>query len=382
MPVFWVLTTIALGLGVASLRGDARRNRFVAERLKQPAPADPPPATVIVPVKGPEEGLAENLASLARLDYPDYELIVVARAREDIPAGVVPPSARVVLAGDGDPATGEKINNLLAAVREARPVSRLFAFADSDGRAAPGWLKALAAGLEEQGAGASTGYRWHVPERARFWPLVRAVWNGVVAGELGPSARFAWGGAMAIRRDTFYAARVPEFWRGSVSDDYSLTAAVHAAGLRVAYAPGAYVASVDGTGGREFLRWIVRQMAITRTQDPQLWAKAFAGHLLYCGAYVAALAALLQGRLAGLAALGVIFGLGMIKGANRLALGRMALPHHAAWFDRHGWVHVWWVPLATWVWMYSLAVSAFTKTIEWRGRRYRLYAPGAGKAQT
>jgi hypothetical protein len=67
----------------------------------------------------------------------------------------------------------------------------------------------------------------------------------------------------------------------------------------------------------------------------------------------------------------------MIKGANRLALGRMVLPGYQEWFRRHGWVHVWWVPLATWVWMYSLVVSAFTSTFEWRGRRYRLSARGA-----
>ena len=44
-------------------------------------------ATVIVPVKGEDAGLAENLEALAELDYPDYELFVVARAEEDIPEG-------------------------------------------------------------------------------------------------------------------------------------------------------------------------------------------------------------------------------------------------------------------------------------------------------
>ena len=38
------------------------------------------PVTLIVPVKGYDEGLRENLAALAALDYPDYELIVAAHA--------------------------------------------------------------------------------------------------------------------------------------------------------------------------------------------------------------------------------------------------------------------------------------------------------------
>ena len=144
MIVFWILTVIALGLGIFSLRGDSKRNRMIADRLSQPPLADPPPATIIVPVKGPDEGLRENLASLADQDYPDFELIVVARAIEDVPPGVLPWQARLILAGDGDPQTGEKINNLLVAVGRARETSQLLAFADSDGQANPGWLLALA----------------------------------------------------------------------------------------------------------------------------------------------------------------------------------------------------------------------------------------------
>ena len=53
-------------------------------------PARLPPASVIVPVKGEDEGLRENLAALASLDYPDYELIVAARSAADIPPGVLP----------------------------------------------------------------------------------------------------------------------------------------------------------------------------------------------------------------------------------------------------------------------------------------------------
>lgn len=49
-----------------------------------------------------------------------------------------------------------------------------------------------------------------------------------------------------------------------------------------------------------------------------------------------------------------------------------ALPEYEAWFRRHAWVHVVWVPLATWIWLVRLAASAFGHTIEWRGYRYGL----------
>ena len=65
---------------------------------------------------------------------PDYELMVVAHSAEDIPPGVLPARAKVVLAHGDDPNTGEKVQNLQAAVRAARRQSDILAFADSDGR--------------------------------------------------------------------------------------------------------------------------------------------------------------------------------------------------------------------------------------------------------
>ncbi len=373
---FWCFAGPALLLGLLSLRGERRRAAYVISAARVPPVHAEARSTVIVPVKGLEEGLAENLASLASLDYPDYELIVVARAVEDIPGGVVPAQARVVVAGEGDPETSEKINNLLAAVRAARASSEIFAFADSDGRVSPGWLRALAAPLAEAGVGASTGYRWHLPDPPDFWSLLRSVWNAVIAGGLGPGDNaFAWGGAMAIRRDTFERVRVAEAWKGSVSDDYALSSAVHAAGQKIAYAPGALVASTDHARAREFFGWIRRQMLITRVYRPRLWWTGFLAHVFYCGSMAACLALVVRGSLLAEYVLVVQLFLGMLKGAQRASLAKIAMPQYARWFKRYGWVHTWWTPLATWVWLYSFLVSAFGNTIRWRGRKYRVRRP-------
>ena len=153
---------------------------------------------------------------------------------------MLPARVKVVLAHATDAGSSEKIQNLMAAVRAARKRSRVLAFADSDGRVTSGWLRALVAPLAEPGVGASTGFRWLLPDPPDFWSLMRGVWDAVAAGTLGAgNNRFAWGGAMAIRKEVFFEARVPEFWRGALTDDYTLSQAVHAAGLSIAYAPGA-----------------------------------------------------------------------------------------------------------------------------------------------
>jgi cellulose synthase/poly-beta-1,6-N-acetylglucosamine synthase-like glycosyltransferase len=375
--LYWLLTGPALLLAALSLRGERKRAAYVARRLAGQS-KDLPPATVIVPVKGSDEGLRENLEALAALDYPDYELIVTAHSAGDIPAGVLPVRVKVVLAHGTDPAGAEKVQNLMAAVRAARKRSLVLAFADSDGRVGRGWLRALVAPLEEPGVGASTGYRWFLPDPPDFWSLMRGVWDAVAAGTLGPGdCRFAWGGAMAIRKEVFFEARVPDFWQGALSDDYALSRAVHAAGLSIAYAPGALTPSGEHITGGRFFGWIRRQLAITRIYAPGLWWPALIAHIFYCGGMAASVAASIRGNRLAEWALIAQLSPGMLKGLNRATLAKASLPGHEAWFKRHAWVHAIWVPLATWVWLMALGSSAFARSIEWRGRRYALKRGGA-----
>ena len=250
MFLFWFLVGPALVLAIAALRGERKRLKFVAGCLSADA-AYAPVATVIVPVTGPEEGLRDNLAALASLDYPDYELIVAARTAADIPSGVLPARIIVVLGGAHDAGASEKIQNLTAGIRSSRKRSEFFAFADAGGRVSPKWLRALAAPLAEATVGASTGYRWYVPNPPDFWSLMRSVWNAPIAGLFGPGDNpFAWGGSTAIRKETFFELRIPDYWRDAVSHDGELTRAIHMGHRTIAFAPGAVVATPSRVGAR------------------------------------------------------------------------------------------------------------------------------------
>jgi hypothetical protein len=47
----------------------------------------------------------------------------------------------------------------------------------------------------------------------------------------------------------------------------------------------------------------------------------------------------------------------MLKGANRATLAKAELPDQQGWFTRYSWTQTFWVPVATWVWLYVLIAS-------------------------
>ena len=378
--LFWLFAVPACVAALLSAKDGRRFLEYVEDRLREAAAVpdgDLPPAALIVPVKGAEPGLAANLASLAAQDYPRYEVVACCADPAD-PAVVVArsalgPDCRIVVAGEPPADTGEKIHNLLAAVDALSDAPQVLAFADSDGKVDPGWLRKLVAPLGDDGLGAATTYRWHFPEGGGFWPLLRSVWDSSVATIMDRNDRsFAWGGGTAVRRSAFEAARVREHWTGAVSDDLRLTAALHAAGLGIRFVPEAMVATTGHCSGAEFLAWTVRQLTITRVYRFRTWLAGCVSHLVYCGAQALCLLQLLHGSFVGLGALLLIMLPGMAKGGMRGYVCGLVFPGREAWLERYAWAYFWMTPLSTWVWLYAFLRSGLTRRITWRGRAYDL----------
>ncbi len=336
-----------------------------------------PPLTLIVPCRGSEPGLEENLAAYRRQDYPDYELILVTSGPED-PASAVAcavPGARLLYAPPQQD-EGEKVTRLRAAVREARAASQVLVFADSDGRPEPGWLRDLVRPLArpEPEAGAATSYRWYFPVRSGLPSLLRAVWNSFSGSLLGDHARnFCWGGSTAVRRQTFERLRVDQYWRGSVSDDLRLTAALRDAGLPICYVPTCLVPTHGDCGWRELFSWTTRQMIMMRVYRPGVWKLGLAANTLYCSG-VAALLALLHAPSAA-ALLAAIALAGMGTGVARVSGACAALPLHRSEIARLRWAYVLLTPLVPFLMLYNCVVAGLTRTIAWRGTSYRLEGP-------
>jgi ceramide glucosyltransferase len=337
-----------------------------------------PPTTLIVPVCGSECSLVANLLSLAELDYPNYELVIVARHSGDpglqLARDALGKRARLIVSGAPHPNTGEKVHNLCVAIQHARKESEVFAFADSDGQVAHNWLRNLVAPLADERLGATTGFRWSLPENGGFWALVRSAWDSVIVGNMSiRDKNFSWGGATALRRSTFEKVQVHRYWQGTVSDDYRLSTALNKAGLGIRFIPSAMVASTSSCTAKEFFNWAGRQLVLTRIYRTRTWFIGLIGHVVYCAAILASCVVTLSGDLLlGTLSLLAIVAPGIAKGSLRRSMAYAMFPSRESWLVRNGWIYVWLVPICTWIWLTVFLRSAATSRITWRGYIYDL----------
>ena len=216
--------------------------------------------------------------------------------------------------------------------------------------------------------GVATCYRLYRPQRpTRFGTLLRAVWNASVLSLLGEgSTNFAWGGGMAVRRETFESIGVRDAWRGALSDDYALTHAVRRAGLRVAFRADSLVPSYGDIRIVPLMSWVTRQIKITRVYWPALFALAAVSHTLYSGFLIAGLLTAIQGSRLAAVLLASVLSLSAANGAIRArALG----------FERHRWAYAVLAPVSSLLTLQAVVRAFFSRRIEWRGRVYEMRSP-------
>jgi ceramide glucosyltransferase len=391
--VFLLLAAALLVQSLLSLRDGFTFLAYVRRSLRTPSRPFHPPVTLMVAVKGLDEGFKRSLEQLLVQDYPDYDVVFSVSSRsdpayphlQDVAAQAASSSAgrtsvrqvKVVIAGRAA-GRGEKVNNLLCALRERPRATPALVFADADARMKPDWLRALVGPLADPDVTVSTGFRWYLPGRS-WASRLRAAWDTSIATTLGEHRRnFAWGGSMAVRTADFERLQVAErYWTRSVSDDYGLTRAVRDAGGWIRFEPRCLVASAEEIGLGDFLRWANRQIIITRVYAPHYWRRGLASYALFCGTFLLGLVTAVDAnsatqRLLALGFLVAIVVLGIGKARLRARVAREAFPEEAGLLKQGGSCYWRWWSLVPWVMLMNFVTAGLTNRIEWRGVHYEL----------
>ncbi len=385
---FYALAVLQVLAGLYGVWAGFQWLRFARRRLASPPSFYTPRVSLICPVKGLEPGLEQNLTALTEFEYPNYEITFTLADSADpahslvsrIAAASKRP-ARVVVAGKPE-GCAEKVNNLRVAVEQTSPTCEVLVFADSDGRAARSWLTRLVAPLADARLGAATTYRWCFPGQAGMASALAASWNASVASELGDHRRnFCWGGGTALRKTVFDQVRALEHWRGSASDDLSLTRALQQAGRTICFVPECLVPTMVAVDLDGLLEFTNRQMILTSVYAPGMWLLAGAAHLLYCSSLLLGLGLIVETLVKGTPGLHLFLLmlsvplLAAAKGYLRLAAATELLP---AWRQKlltFGWVWTLLAAVVPFLFGCNAVVAGFTRRISWRGIRYELVSP-------
>ena len=390
---FYFLASVSIWLGFLSLRGGVRFVRYVQAELAKDYPPFTPFVTVILPVRGMDDGLHENIMAIFSQDYPAYEVIFVSDGEKD-PAWTViekarldfksasGPTMRTVIAG---PAVdrGQKVHNLSVAVRHADAASEMLVFVDSDARPAKNWLSSLVAPLADETISATTGYRWFVPARGGLASDLQSVWNASIASALGPQEQknFCWGGSTAISRSTFDSCDVMEHWRSTVSDDFALTRALHASQRSIKFVPQCLTPSFQRCSFPELFEFTTRQMKITRVYAPHLWRPVLLGSAMFVLVFFGGIGFVLARALSGLSfatplvLLLIIFAMGAMKSHLRLRAVTTIIKDKRARSIGSTVAHLTMWPLGSALYLYNTCAAAISRRISWRGITYELKSP-------
>lgn len=393
MPVFYLFAAIAIWLGLLSVRGGIRYLAYVKRETTRPLSDYTPFASVVAPLRGLDQGLRENLEALFDQDYPRYEIIFVTDRPEDPALPIVdevrqsigsdrPLASHIVIAGAAVD-SGQKVHNLRVATGELDSASQVIVFADSDARPHAGWLRSLVAPLADERLGATSGYRWFIPVKGRIASHLCSAWNASIASALGANREknFCWGGATAIRRTRFEELRIAERWRGTVSDDFTLTRVLHEAKLPIHFVPNCLTASFEDCSWRELVEFTTRQLKITRVYAPHLWQAVLLGSLIFVVAFFGGIGLFVARAALGLSftlpviAVAVIFILGAVKALIRLRAVSLSLASYGSRFRSARLPHLLLWPFASALFLYNALAAGVSHRIKWRGITYELKSP-------
>ena len=349
MVTFWLIAYMALG-GAAIVQGllvavnvYEHRRRAMVRRKKIPNYAPSGRVLVVSPCKGAERGLEANLRAVLTQDYSEFEVAFVVEDAADPACHAIRRAmaaeprvpARLIIAGRAE-ACSQKIHNLRAATADLADDIRHIAFFDSDGRPQPYWLRTAIYKHYLPQIGATTGYRWLIPERPTVANHLVAAINANVMAVLGRSSHhLVWGGSWAIRRETFERLKIRGAWQGMLSDDLVASAALGRAGLEVRFEPACVLSSSVDVNWSQMFEFVRRQYCITRHYAFRWWLLALAAATVSNAAWIASLVLLammisVNSPLAWLPAgvLTMLYGLGVYRGWAMQGLAVVYSPEH------------------------------------------------------
>ncbi|MDE1761757.1 MAG: glycosyltransferase family 2 protein [Candidatus Micrarchaeota archaeon] len=225
-----------------------------------------PKTLVIVPCKGLDLTLEQNLRSLQKQNYPKYDVVCVVDKKSDESLKVIRKLGIRSVLSDAKAQGSGKVRAIATALQKYGDYG-VYVTADSDVCFGNNWLAGLVAPLSDKSYGLSTSYPFFNPVGG-FWSKVKSAWGLVGEGLLESNVtRFGWGGSLAFRNG-FLGRKDLERFKKSLSDDIALTTINQERGLKIFYSNDLGLVVNQDDGAQQFVEWANRQTALSILGNP------------------------------------------------------------------------------------------------------------------
>ncbi len=345
----------------------------ISEKTENPAPPELPPVTILKPLRGTDPDLDENLDSFCRQDYPSFQVVLTAQDPND-PA--LQAARRLQMKFPGVPVdiaagprllgNNPKINNLAGGIPLAR--HDLWLISDSDVSVDERFLKNAVLKFRREGLSLlsafylSTGISnaWERLEglllNAHFTPAA------LVGAALGKP--FAMGAAMLVDRSALEHAGGLGAIADYLADDYRLALEIARTRGRVGFADELVkTRNACPTLAHYWIRES-RYFGTLRVCDPA----GYAGLLLLQGFSLLSLRLALFGP--DPASIGLAAAILASRAAFLSAILDLGSGRHPSWKDYLL------LPVGEWSSFVLWIAGFFTRSVSWRGRRYKIVREG------
>lgn len=371
---------------IAFLTLVVENHRFWRVHQKKPAPSTHtyPRANVIIPCKGMEHQLRENLTAFLHQDHPNFEITFVVERATDPAVQLIRNlqkenrciSTKLVIAGRTEEC-GQKVHNLRRATEDLSIDVDVLVFADSDASPKSTWLRWIVNRIGRENLGARTGYRWMIPKNKKVPTLLGCTINNALASFLGRGKHYlVWGGSWAIHRNIFDAVGIREAWSGVLSDDLVASRALKTANLEIEFEPQCVCTTVVEFNWSSLTEFMRRQLLIGRRYSPMYWLGSLlvvvTSQLGFWGGLVGGILAVSAGYSIGYWALLSTVGLYLLGVARAVVRQNIGRSNDHTW-RRHRRARkfdMFCGPFTGFVTAAMLLASMFGNTISWRGISY------------
>lgn len=331
---------------------------------------DAPSVTIVRPVCGIENFIAETLGSTFTLDYPDYEILFCVASPSDPVIPVVealmrqhPQAQARLLIGNDPVSSNPKLNNCVKGWQAAS--HGWVAIADSNVMMPRDYLQRLLAAWR-----GDTGLVCAPPIGSRpegFWAEVECAFLNTyqaraqyVADTIGLG--FAQGKTLFWRRDVLESGGGIKALGADVAEDAASTKLVRAANLRVRLVDAPFEQPLGRRGATEVWRRQSRWARLRRACFPAYFLPEIA-----TGVVLPALAFAVAVHGLGGPVLPLLLPFVLAWYGAEMVLARMAGWHVSPWYPVHGLLRDLMLPA---LWLDGLLGSSF----EWRGNAIRVEA--------